>query len=111
MKTIRLAAFVITFTVFAPLAGRAADVKALWDKHCVSCHAKDGSGNTRMGKQSGAKDYRDPKVQEAMTDESALKVIKEGLTEKGKERMKPYTDKLSEEEMKALIAYIRTFKK
>jgi mono/diheme cytochrome c family protein len=90
---------------------QAAEVTALWDKHCVSCHAKDGSGNTRMGKQSGAKDYRDPAVQAAMKDDAALKILQEGLTEKGKERMKPFKDKLSEDEMKALIAHLRTFKK
>jgi cytochrome c553 len=90
---------------------QAADVKELWDKHCASCHAKDGSGNTKMGKKADVKDYRDPKVQAEIKDDKALKVIKEGLTEKGKERMKPYADKLTDDEIKALIVHIRTFKK
>ena len=89
----------------------AADVQANWDKHCLKCHGKDGKGNTKMGKQSGVKDYTDPKVQAEMNDEKALKTVKEGITEKGKERMKPYAKELSDDEIKALIAHIRAFKK
>ncbi len=92
-------------------AALAADVPALWDKHCVSCHAKDGSGNTKMGKKVEAKDYRDPKVQAAMKDIDALKSVKGGIKEKGVDRMKPFADKLSDDEIKALIAHMRTFKK
>ena len=88
-----------------------ADVKENWEKHCQKCHGPDGKGNTRMGRQSGVKDYTDPKVQAEMSDEKAVKVIKEGITEKGKKKMDPYGDKLNDDEIKALIAYIRGFKK
>jgi cytochrome c6 len=91
--------------------GVAADVKENWEKHCQKCHGADGKGNTRMGRQSGVKDYTDPKVQAEMTDEKAAKVIKAGIVEKGKKKMDPYGDKLNEEETKALISYIRGFKK
>lgn len=64
-----------------------------------------------MGRQSGVKDYTDAKVQAEMTDEKAAKVIKEGIVEKGKKKMDPYGDKLSDDEAKALITYIRGFKK
>jgi mono/diheme cytochrome c family protein len=105
--------FVTTLTLALTTAAvvSAADVNALWEQHCVSCHAKDGSGNTRMGKKTGVKDYRDPKVQAELNEEKSLKIVQEGITEKGKERMKPYKDKLSEAEIKALIAYMRTFAK
>ena len=89
----------------------AADVKANWETHCVKCHGADGKGNTRMGRQSGVKDYTDAKVVEAMKDDNAAKVIKEGIVEKGKKKMDPYGDKLNDEEIKALIAHMRTFKK
>ena len=90
---------------------QAADAGALWDKHCASCHAKDGSGDTRMGKRVEAKDYRDPKVQEQVKDDNAFKAIKEGLTTNGKERMKPFADKLSDSEIKELIKHLRSLKK
>lgn len=89
----------------------AADVQANWDKHCLKCHGKDGKGNTKMGKQSGVKDYTDAKVQAEMKDENAIKVIKEGIVEKGKKKMEPYGDKLNDDEIKALIAHMRAFKK
>jgi cytochrome c553 len=89
----------------------AAEVGANWEKHCLKCHGKDGKGNTRMGRQSGVKDYTDAKVQEAMKDDQALKAVKEGIMEKGKEKMKAYAGELSDEEIKALIAHMRTFKK
>ena len=34
-----------------------ADAGALWAQNCASCHGKDGSGNTTMGKKLGVKDY------------------------------------------------------
>lgn len=85
----------------------AADVPALYEQHCVACHAKDGSGNTKMGRKTGVKDYRDPKVLEAVKDDKALTAVKEGLTEKGQERMKPFKDKLNDEEIKALIGHLK----
>ena len=89
----------------------AAEAKANWEKHCLKCHGADGKGQTKMGRQSGAKDYTDPKVQAELSDEKAMKIIKEGLVEKGKKKMDPYGDKLNDDEIKALISHIRSFKK
>jgi len=90
---------------------QAADAKELWDKNCASCHGKDGRGDTKMGKKVDVKDYTDPKFQAEYKEDKGIKTIKEGITEKGKERMKGYAEKLSDEEIKALAAHIRTFKK
>jgi cytochrome c553 len=64
-----------------------------------------------MGRKAGAKDYTDAKVQEGLKDEAAIKAIKEGLTVEGKKKMDAYKDKLSDDEIKALVAHIRGFKK
>jgi mono/diheme cytochrome c family protein len=88
-----------------------ADAAANWNQHCASCHAKDGSGNTTMGKKNGAKDYRDAKVQAEVTDAKAAEIIKNGVTEGGKSKMKGFKDKLSDDEIKALVSYVRAFKK
>ena len=90
---------------------RAADTKENWEKNCQKCHGPDGKGQTKMGRQSGVKDYTDPKVQAELTDQNAIKIIKEGIVEKDKKKMDPYKDKFTDEEIKALIAYIRAFKK
>ena len=90
---------------------RAADAKENWTKLCAKCHGEDGKGQTRMGKQAGAKDYTDAKVQGEIKDDKAIKTIKEGLKEGDKKKMDPYADKLSDDEIKALVAHIRSFKK
>jgi mono/diheme cytochrome c family protein len=91
--------------------GVAADAVANWSQHCASCHGKDGSGNTMMGKKLGVKDYHDAKVQAAFSDGEAERAIKEGVKTNGKETMKPFGSKLSDADIKALVAYIRSFKK
>ena len=108
MKKMKLT---LALIVAVTMSAAAADVKTNWDKHCLKCHGADGKGNTKMGKQSGVKDYTDPKVQAEMKDENAVKIIKEGIVEKGKKKMDPYGDKLTDDEIKALIAHIRSFKK
>ena len=99
--------------LFVTIGGTAlaADAKANWTKHCAKCHGEDGKGQTKMGQKAGAKDYTDPKVQETLKDETAFKAVKEGLTENGKKQMTPFAEKLSDDEIKALIVHIRGFKK
>lgn len=104
---------ILTSIALAALSGwqlQAADINAIYQKECQKCHGADGKGNTRMGKQSGAKDYTDPKVQAELKDDKAIKVIKEGIKEGGKEKMKPYTT-LTDEEIKGLITKMREFGK
>ena len=92
-------------------AGGAAgiDAAALWGKNCGACHAKDGTGSTKIGRKLGVRDYTDPEVQATMDTANMVEVIKAGITdeESGKTRMKPYAEKLSAEEIDALIEHIR----
>ena len=104
--------FVLTVIAIASAGvGVAADISITWAQNCASCHGKDGSGNTMMGKKLGVKDYHDAKVQEAFSDAEAERAVKEGVKTNGKETMKPFGSKLSEADIKALVAYIRSFKK
>jgi cytochrome c553 len=100
-------------TIFIASAGVgfAADAAANWAQNCASCHGKDGSGSMTMGKRLGVKDYRDAKVQAAFSDAEAERAIKEGVKTSGKETMKPFGSKLSETDIKALVKYVRSFKK
>jgi len=93
------------------LSVRAADAKANWDANCVQCHGKDGKADTKMGKTLNAKDLTDPKVQAEFTDAKAADSIKNGVKENGKTTMKAFGDKLSDADIKALVAYLRTLKK
>jgi cytochrome c553 len=102
----------LTILLALPTAAICApDAKALYEKDCAKCHGADGKGDTKMGKKLGAKDYTDPKVQEALTDQAAFKATKDGLKDNdGKVLMKP-SEGLSDDDIKALVAYMRTFKK
>ena len=107
-KTIIFAA-VLGFA--AALTASASDAKGNWDTLCAKCHGGDGKGQTNIGRRLGVKDYSDPKVQAALTDDAAFKATKEGLNSKyGKILMKPYSD-LSDDDIKGLVTYMRTFKK
>jgi cytochrome c553 len=97
--------------LFLASPSRAADLQANWTKHCASCHGKDGKGQTKAGKMAGVKDQTDPQYQAGLKDDKMFASVKEGLKEGGKEKMKPFKDKLSDDEIKALVAHVRTLKK
>jgi mono/diheme cytochrome c family protein len=104
---------IITISLFAAsaLSARAADAKANWDANCAQCHGKSGNADTKMGKTLNAKDLTDAKVQAGFSDAKATQSIKEGVKDGGKTTMKAFGGKLTDDEIKALVAYVRTLKK
>ena len=74
----------------------------------------DGRRNDRGAEGEGtARSFHltDAKVQDNFKDEAATKAIKEGLkSPEDKTLMKPF-DTLSDDEIKALVAYVRGLKK
>jgi mono/diheme cytochrome c family protein len=101
----------ISLLLAAPISVRAADAKANWDNNCAQCHGKSGGADTKMGKALNAKDLTDSKVQAAFSDAKATESIKNGVKEGGKTTMKAFGGKLTDDEIKALVAYVRTLKK
>src|SRR5690349_8210387 len=95
----------------AALSALGADVVAVWKEHCAKCHGDTGKGDTKMGRKLSIGDLTDPAMQAKFTDEEALKAMKEGVKDKSdKQVMKP-AENVSAEEMKALVAHVRTLKK
>jgi mono/diheme cytochrome c family protein len=94
----------------ATAALSAADAAANWDKNCKACHGAEGKGDTVMGKKLELKDFTDAKYQATFTDAQATKAIKEGIKDGDKTKMKAYSD-LTDDEVKALVAKVRAFKK
>ena len=92
------------------LGVRAADAKEHYDKQCAKCHGAGGKGDTKMGQKLSIKDLTDPKRQAEMKDEEMFKAIKEGVKDGDKVRMKA-AEGLNDEDIKALVAYVRKFKK
>ena len=107
MNRMILMAAVLTASIFCVSA---ADVKENWEKNCTKCHGPDGKGDTKMGKKLEIKDFTDAKYQDLMKDEDMLKAIKEGVKDGEKTRMKA-AEGLTDDEMKALVKFVRAFKK
>ena len=101
----------ISILIAAPLAVRAVDAKTNWANNCAQCHGPTGKGDTKMGKMVGAMDLTDPQKQASFTDAKATQSIKEGVKQNGKTTMKAFGGKLSDDEIKALVTYVRSLKK
>jgi cytochrome c6 len=92
-------ALALTMAVASPL--RAQDDASLYKAKCASCHAADGSGNTPVGSKLGVKSLSDPEVakhSDAEWDE---------ITKKGKGKMPAYDGKLTDDQIKGLVKYMR----
>jgi cytochrome c553 len=92
------------------LSASAVEAKENWEKTCAKCHGPDGKGDTKMGKKVEVKDFTDAKIQRSFKDEDLAKAIKEGVKDGEKTRMKA-AEAVSDEDIKALVAYVRAFKK
>ena len=107
---------VTLFGLAAALSAKAADAKENYDNLCAKCHGAEGKGDTKMGQKLGAKDLTDAKVQADMKDEDVVKSIKDGIKDAdGKTKMKAFVTgadtPLSDDEVKALLTYVRGLKK
>lgn len=91
------------------LSAHAGDAKETFEKDCAKCHGVDGKGDTKMGKKLEIKDLTDAKIQ-GTKDADLAKAIKEGIKDGDKVRMKAFAD-LSDDEVKALVAYVHSLKK
>ena len=72
---------------------------------CLMCHGVDGLAATNVGKAMKIPSFKDPAVVKS-TDTQMFVTIKNG---KGK--MQPFASKLSDDQIKSLVAYIRTLEK
>jgi mono/diheme cytochrome c family protein len=80
----------------------------LFKARCSTCHGLDGKGDTTPGKAAGVKDWTDGKTLAAMTDAQIEERIRTGIkAPDGKERMPPFP-KLTDDQVKALRAHVRS---
>jgi len=108
MKKLILLAAVLGFS--AAISASAADAKDNWANNCAKCHGDTGKGDTKMGIKLGCKDFTDAKVQADLKDDAMFKAIKEGLkSDDDRTLMKPF-DTLTDDEIKALVTYVRGLK-
>lgn len=84
------------------LAQDAANGEKIYKAKCVSCHGPDGKGETAAGKATKARD---------ICSEDAKKETDAAWTDiivKGKSKMPSYDKKLTDAEVKDVIAYMRS---
>jgi len=85
--------------------GPGADIYKTATPKCGMCHGADGLGATPAGKAMKAASFKDPAV--VSTPDAAMIAI----VKSGKNKMPAYGDKLSGDQIKAVVAYIRTLQK
>jgi mono/diheme cytochrome c family protein len=102
VRVIRLVvpALGVLILLAAPL--RAQDAAALYKSKCSACHAPDGTGNVPTGKALGVTDLTSADVQK-QTDAQLTDSIANG---KGK-KMPAYKGKVTDDQIKGLVGYIR----
>ena len=75
----------------------------LYKSRCQGCHGADGQGSA-IGQKLGAKAFHDPGV-EKMSRSALKKTISDG-----KNKMPAYKGELTEQQIDALVKYIREIK-
>jgi mono/diheme cytochrome c family protein len=100
----RISGLLILIVALAPVL-HASDGAAIFKAKCAACHGADGKGQTPMGKKLALRDLGSPDVQK-QTDKQLY-----DWTAAGKGKMPAYKDKLTDVEIKALVAHMRTLAK
>ena len=104
MKKLLSGLIVLGFIMAArPALALADDAEALYKSKCQACHGPDGKGSA-AGQKIGVKDFHLPEVQK-QTDAELIE-----LTKQGKGKMPAYDKKLTDDQIKQLIKYIRSLK-
>lgn len=92
-------------TTAVAIAADADGGKKLYDKSCAGCHGTDGKGNAKMAKILGDKGLNIVGAEtKQKSDEQLLKVIAEGAG-------KMPASKLSKDEQKQVLGYVRSLAK
>lgn len=91
----------------APAAG-VRTAKEIWEERCIACHGEDGKARTKKGRELKAKDFTRPRWQRHTSDKEIVDTIANGIPKK---KMPAFKDKLSPEEIQAMIPFLRAFGK
>jgi len=83
-----------------------ADAATIYNRECVSCHGRDGRGRTRRGRQTHARDMTSREWQDDTSDERLFNSISNG---RGK--MPAFRKKISENDIDALVSYVRRMRR
>jgi len=102
---IRIAAVGVMVASIATAAFAQDSGAGTYKAKCAMCHAADGSGNTPAGKAMKALPFNSPDLVKASDAELIA------ATKNGKGKMPAYAGKLTDDQITAVVAYIRTLQK
>jgi cytochrome c6 len=91
----------------APITGPR-NPKENWEQHCIKCHGADGRGKTKKGRELKTPDLTRSRWQARHSDEKIVKAIANGNR---KRKMPAFKDKLSADEIEALVPHVRALGK
>jgi mono/diheme cytochrome c family protein len=94
--------FVAIPSSFAAAQGSQDGGAGVYKTKCATCHGQDGSGNTPLGKSLKVADLRSAEVQKKTDAELAQSVTE------GKGNMPSFKSSITEDEIHALVTYVRT---
>ena len=77
----------------------------IYKTKCSACHGKNGAGDSMLGKNLKLRPLGSDDVQKQSDDELFT------IISKGKKRMPPFDRKLSKDQIRDLVKYIRSLKK
>lgn len=90
---------------FFSIGARADSGAEVYKERCSACHGKAGKGDTIFGKNLEIRSLASDEVQNQSDNELA------SIISKGKNRMPPFERKLSRDEIREVLKYIRSLKK
>ena len=103
-RTVVAVAFSLSTLCLAGSSAAQGDAGKTYQGKCVACHAADGSGSG-IGKKLGVHDFHGPDVQKESDADLADAIAK------GRNKMPAYEKTLKPDDIKGLVAYIRTLGK
>jgi len=92
----------------APLTGASSEAQQIYQERCVACHGEDGKGKPKKGRELKAKDFTRARWQKHTSDEEIVETITNGIRKK---KMPAFKDKLTPEQIRALVPWLRSFGK
>ena len=78
---------------------------ATYRQKCAACHGADGKAQTGAAKSLGVRSFSDPEVAKMSDADLSLAI------DKGKGKMPSYGKSMKPDELKAMVAYVRSLAK
>lgn len=92
---------IVVIFLLAPRANSQGAGEKVYKAKCATCHAADGTGATPAGKATKARDFCSDEVKKETDEEWTAIIVK------GKNKMPAYDKKLTDAEVKDVVAFIR----